>query len=288
MEHHPYFDLWLHPTAELADRISEPIIERVTLTEWPLSFVQRLTLADGRRLIYKAQASEGIEPEFYANVRSGLLPEVQSLGRCENTTALLIEYIDAPRLADLSLSEAEILHHGRALAAAVQQMPENVPLYADLGSLERWQAFVSMTLAKLSRLVETGAFPTIRPETVARLADWAASAPVRAAYQGKITLAHADLSGGNAFLTPAGYKIIDWQFPRRLPDGFDLAIFLDFMGLDPYRFVDPAVVNLAWFIRVAWYVHCKADLFPDIDRYEGFVIQSAERLLAHTSRNLHL
>jgi hypothetical protein len=53
------------------------------------------------------------------------------------------------------------------------------------------------------------------------------------------------------------------------------------MGLDPYSYVDPAVVNIAWFIRVAWYVHSQADLFPELDRYEAFVLDYAERILAH-------
>jgi hypothetical protein len=281
MECHPYFDLWLHSTGELSALLSATVIERHTLHEWPLSCVQRITLDDGKKLIYKIQGREGIEPDFYARVESPLLPAYRTLDRLNNSVIMLFEFIDAPALRDLHLSEAEILCHGRALVEAVQGMPGSAPLYADLGSLDRWQRFVDETLAKLSILIAVEKFRVIRPEAVTRLATWAATHPVRAAFQGKITLTHADLSGGNVFLTPTGYKIIDWQFPRRLPDGYDLAVYLDFMGLDPYSYVDPAVVNIAWFIRVAWYVHSQADLFPELDRYEAFVLDYAERILAH-------
>ncbi|MBI3960182.1 MAG: hypothetical protein HY328_15325 [Chloroflexi bacterium] len=50
MVNHPYFDLLLHDDAELAAHLGDAIVERVTLHEWPLSCVQRLTTAQGRRL----------------------------------------------------------------------------------------------------------------------------------------------------------------------------------------------------------------------------------------------
>ena len=182
-------------------------------------------------------------------------------------------------LKDLPLSEARILRHGRALVEAVQAMPGGAPLYADLGSLDRWQGFVDETLAKISPLMEAGTFHVIRPETVARLSRWAASGLVRAAFEGKIALAHADLSGGNVFLTPGGYKIIDWQFPRRLPDGFDLSVYLDFMGLDPI-----VTSTRLWSspVRPRGLVRPQpGELFPMGDRYEAFVVEFVERILAH-------
>ena len=41
---HPYFDLRLHDDQELESHLSTKIVERITLHEWPLSCVQRLTL----------------------------------------------------------------------------------------------------------------------------------------------------------------------------------------------------------------------------------------------------
>jgi hypothetical protein len=278
VDRHPAHNLWLHSTGALTDLLGVPVSERVELQSWTLSCVQRLTLADGRRLIYKAQAGEGVEPDFYARVQSPLLVAHRCLGQYENTTAMLFDFIDTPPLKELPLTPAEILAHGSALVAAVQTLEPGAPLYADLGSLERWEAFVAENLTRLAALIASGKFRTTPPETVARLAAWSASAPVRAAFRAPGVFSHADLSGGNVFLTPAGYQIIDWQFPRRLPAGFDLAVFLDFMGLDPYQYVDPAVVDIAWFLRVGWYIHTQVDLFPDSDRYEAFVEENIRRI----------
>ena len=45
----------MHEDDELAKHIGSEIAERVTIHEWPLSCVQRITTGDGRKLIYKAQ-----------------------------------------------------------------------------------------------------------------------------------------------------------------------------------------------------------------------------------------
>ncbi len=74
MHRHPYFDLMLHDDDELSALLGSRVVERTTLHEWPLSCVQRVTTADGTRIIYKAQAAPTIEPEFYAVARSPLLP----------------------------------------------------------------------------------------------------------------------------------------------------------------------------------------------------------------------
>ena len=113
----------------------------------------------------------------------------------------------------------------------------------------------------------------------ARLAAWADSGAVRAVYRAPGVFTHADLSGGNVFLTPGGYKVIDWQFPRCLPQGFDLAVYLDFMGVNPCAYINPTVVNIAWFLRVGWYVHTQVNLFPQSDRYEAFVIPYVDKIL---------
>ena len=80
MDAHPYFNLWLHSDDELSGLLTSQVVERTTLHEWPLSCVQRLRLDDGRRVIYKAQFSEGVEAAFYAAARSPLLVGCRPLG----------------------------------------------------------------------------------------------------------------------------------------------------------------------------------------------------------------
>ncbi len=282
MQKHPFFPLWFHTDAELADFLPAPLAERVTIHEWPLSCVQRLTLTDGTRLIYKSQIIEGVERAFYAAARSPLLPTCRSLGHFGGCDLLLMEYIDAPRLDSLGLAEAEAVHTGRALVELVRQIPgggEPPALYASLGSPEEWQTFADLTLARLSDLIHAGRATLTTDQTVAQLSQWANSRAVQALFRPPAVFSHADLSGENAFVSADGYKIIDWQFPRRLPAEFDLACLLGFLGFDPYRHVSAAAADLVWFVRIAWYVEGKRRLFPEGNAYDRLVADLAVKIL---------
>jgi len=52
----PHFPEWrAHDDASLARRLGADIVDRSTIHEWQLSWVQRLSLTDGRELVYKSQ-----------------------------------------------------------------------------------------------------------------------------------------------------------------------------------------------------------------------------------------
>jgi len=280
MERHPYFDLWLHPTAELALLLGCEIIERTTLHEWPLSCVQMIRLDDGRRWIYKCQFHEGVEARFYECVRSPLLTGYRQLGEYDRTVSMFLEFIPAPRLCDLGLSQVEILDHGRRILAQIRDLEPGAPVYQDLGTWPLWQAYTADTLAKLDMLIGTGVFRLTRSPVLKDLARWAASPDLQQGIQSDPGLLHADLSGDNIFLTPDGYRVIDWQYPRRGPAGVDWACYLDGMGLDPLAYVPRAAVQVFWFIRLNWFVECKTRLFPPGEVYDRQVAALAERILA--------
>jgi hypothetical protein len=283
MERHPYFDLWLHTPAELNELLPAPICERATLHEWPLSCVQKLRLANGQQMIYKAQFVEGVEPEFYARAKSPLLPAFTSLGSFENTSAALIEHLPAPRLKDLALTEAEACTHADRLGEAIRQIEGNPPVYRDLGSPQHWLDFAAETGCKLEQLVLNHDFERVSLETIQSLAGWAGTPAVLAEIVSAPGLAHADLTPDNVFITPDGYRIIDWQYPRRAPASFDRVTFLMALGLNASRFASPAAVQIVHFVRLGWYVDCAARLFPagraDYDRYiarlAGEILQAA-------------
>ena len=280
MDRHPYFDLWLHSDAELAAFFPVPLAGRETLHEWPLSCVQRLTLADGSRWIYKAQTTEGVEAAFYARARSPLLPICRDLGVYQNTSTLLFEYIDAPLLSQSVLTEAEALAHADRLEADIAQITGDPPVYQDLGTFERWQAFAVLACRQLDTLIADGRFVQVRKESLSALLDWAGRGAVRAAFA-VTALAHADLSAENVFLTPDStrpvYRVIDWQFPRRIAAGFDRVGLLESLGLDPLLYVPAALVGIHHFVRLAWFADCQARLFPAGDTYDA----SCASLLAH-------
>ena len=278
MDRHPYFDLWLHSDAELAPILPAPLTGRETLHEWPLSCVQRLTLADGSRWIYKAQTTEGVEAAFYARARSPLLPGCRDLGVYQNTRTLLFEYIDAPLLSQSSLSEQEVLAHADRLEAAIAQIAGDPPVYQNLGMFERWQAFTVRACRELDTLITDGRFVQVRKESLPPLLDWAGSDTVRAAFA-VTALAHADLSAENVFLTKDGYRVIDWQYPRRIPAGFDRVALLESFGLDPLRHVTAELVGIHCFVRLAWFADCQARLFPAGETYDASCADLIERIL---------
>jgi len=280
MEHHPYFDLWLHSTAELSSLLSTDIVERTTLHEWPLSCVQKLRLSDGKHLIYKSQFREGVEAQFYARARSPLLPWHQLLGEYENSVSLFLEFIDAPLLEEMELTNDEILLHGHQIIADIGYIDPDVPVYQDISTSQKWSIYADDTLTKLQKLIEEGVFLMSSKDTVKGLADWVKSQDVLTAIQSEPTLVHCDLSGDNIFLVEDSIRVIDWQYPRRAPAEVDWACYIEGMGLDPLEYADPIMVKLLWFIRLNWFVECKTRLFPPGESYDQQVADLAQSILA--------
>src|SRR5215813_532074 len=108
MQRHPLFDVWLHDDAELGAFVGSPIVWRMTLHEWPLSCVQRFQTDDGQLYIYKAQAPPTVGPDFYQRARSSILVKAQAIPNPHGPSALLLENVDAPRLADLQIPAASV------------------------------------------------------------------------------------------------------------------------------------------------------------------------------------
>lgn len=264
MHEHPTLDLRVHSDEELAALLGEPLAERRHLHSWPFSMVEMLTMANGARWIYKAQRTPTFEPEFYERVRSPLLPDHRILSRDGVYATLLLEFLDAPLLRDLTLSEGELAAHGRRAVAAIGEVREEVPVYIDIGSVARWRDFVHSTLDLSSRLVKDGrlVLSVARPgfEDVAR---WAESAAVSRLIERTSRLTHGDLNAGNVFVRDNGYWIIDWQRPQIAPAEVDLAALLE-RKPSLFQHVAPPAVGVFYFLRLFWAVHAKANLLPEL------------------------
>ncbi|MEO8393559.1 MAG: hypothetical protein ABI700_11270, partial [Chloroflexota bacterium] len=135
MQSHPHFnDLLLHSNAALAELLGVGIVERTTIHEWPLSCVQKLTLADSRRLIYKSQLPPTVEREFYQAASSSLLPGFQALGKLGDCAILTFDWIEAPLLRDEAYSTTALIAHGRGVIAEIGAIQGDLPVYLDIGS----------------------------------------------------------------------------------------------------------------------------------------------------------
>jgi hypothetical protein len=70
------------------------------------------------------------------------------------------------------------------------------------------------------------------------------------------------------FVTPDGYRVIDWQRPAVGPPEVDFVALLVGLRLEtcrhiePRRYVHPNVVGVFWFLHLCWAVEAQFDLFP--------------------------
>jgi hypothetical protein len=283
MERHPYFDLWLHTDAELAERLGSAVLARETLHEWPLSCVQRLTLVDGRTLVYKSQRGPTVEADFYARARSPLLVRAEILDRSGDHVQMTLDYVDAPLLEDLDLTEADTVRIGRDLLAQVDALARaiegEVPVLVDIGTVDAWNRVAHTLVADLRALVAGGQFVQVGPDAVAIVAQWAESAPLLDAIRAGAGLVHEDFTADNIFRLPDGYRVIDWQRVALGPPAIALALLLESLGFDPLKHVSPGVVALMILLRMRHLVASARTWFPPgIPTYDGQIAGYIVRL----------
>lgn len=274
MYRHPYFDLYLHDDGELGGLLGSPICQRLTLQEWPLSCVQSLTTEDGRKLIYKAQHNPTIEPEFYANARSNLLVSAKTIYRSEQYSAMLMEFVDGPKLEQMNLQESQALEFGHDLLQRIAQIEGQLPYYLDISTAEKWQEYMGEILHALQALVEAGRFQIVQPEALAHLECWTCCETVLSTFRVGTGFVHNDLGGDNVFLLPDGPRVIDWQRPILGPTHLDLALLLESLGFEALPHVGEGVVWLMRQLRVGWLTECAMKWFPE--GKEGYDRQIAD------------
>lgn len=280
---HPTFDLQVHATPELEGLLGEGIAERQQIHGWPFSAVERLTTASGQRWIYKTQRTPTFEPDFYERARSPLLPASRLLTRDATYSTMLFEYVDAPLIRDLDLSDAELARRGHALVDAIGRVEADVPVYIDVSDMALWTAFVEATLAMLAELMADGRLTLSVEADVTDVAAWAASADVRNLIERTARLTHGDLNPGNVFVVGGGYRVIDWQRPQLAPADVDLVALLEGRP-DLFRHAPAAAIGVFYFLRLYWAVEAKTNLLPGVqglfDRWSsdaiGFIRRAAE------------
>ncbi len=299
---HPHFPaLTLHDDTALAAVLGAAVVRRATLAEWPLSCVQRVWLADGRTVIYKAQAQPTVEPEFYAAARGPALVAAQVLPHLPTSVGdpliprgLLLADVRAPRLADLGLPptaaqpvaamalDAIAILSGAAVAG-------DLPALHDLRTPAGWTAYAGALQADLDALAEAGVFREMDAAAVSRVVHVAGSPAVQDALATQAGYVHGDLRGENIFLVqttaaergaPAGgLKIIDWQRPFWGPLALDRASLLESLEVDPVPVVGAGIMALLNLTRIAWLAACARRWFrPGSAVYDAQIAALAAQL----------
>ena len=276
MHRHRHFNLWLHDDEELVPLLQSHILERVTLHEWPLSCIQRLTTSDGRKVIYKTQSGPTVESEFYANAKSGLLPSGQTIYRSGGHACMLFEFVEGPLIEDLDLPEEEVVRIGRAVMEQIAAIPGGLPHFVDVSTEEKWRKHIGATLKDFEALIGQGKLSLVDGETVRNLERLAFSKPVLSAIRIRPGYVHGDLSGDNLFVLPDGCRLIDWQRPILGPADLDLAHLLHSLDFDPSRHVDEGIVRVMYFLWIDWIAQCATRWIPQaIKTYDKHIVRLA-------------
>jgi|LSQX01.2.fsa_nt_gb hypothetical protein len=261
ISHHVFADLKLHSDEELAKIIGEKITERITIHEWPLSCVQKLTLESGKRLIYKSQLPPTVEADFYKTAETDLLPAHSVIGKLGNCDTMLIDWIDAPLLSEKAHDANELVQHGKGIIARISGIKGDLPVYLDIGSHGAWMNVMGETTGKLSELICDGRFKFIDRNVPEKLLQWSKSESVLEVINDSHII-HGDLKADQVFMLGDEYRIIDWQRPYRAPAEVDLVSLLVDRKVSPNDFASREVIGVFWLLRLHWAVEAQYAIFP--------------------------
>jgi len=273
MYQHKYFNLRLHDNAELGEILRAKIVDRKTLHEWPLSCVEQLITNDGSKWVYKSQFGPTVEPQFYANAKSELLVAGKTLYKSESGFVnMLLEFIEAPRIADLNFSDSTIIAVWNNLSQSIARIEGKLPYYQDISQKHLWKELMETMLENLEKLVSQGSFQIVDQVSLQKLRKWTFHENVMAALGKNVGFVHNDLNGDNIFVIPDGYRLIDWQRPVIGPKELDLAALLDSLNIEANRFVDQSIIWILYLLRIEWFTECAVRWFPEgQDSYDSTI-----------------
>lgn len=249
------------PDAHLERLLGAAVISREPVHRWPLSCVERLSLADGRRLAYKAQLQPSHELAFYAAARSPLLPHVQVLadGPCSH---LVLPWLSdpTPDPADPEVLARTIDDVSRRIAGIGGA---SLPHYLDLGSPTGVHAAIDDTLEHAVQLADRAFLPRLDRAMVAHVRSALSRDDLVHALTRNAVFTNGDLKAAQVFLAAdGGVTVIDWQRPLRAAFGLDVVGALLEAGHDPMPYTDRPANVAFWLQRLHWAITAQHDLFP--------------------------
>ena len=257
-----FSNIWVHDDSRLEDLLNRKIVSREKLSHWPLSYVEKVTLSDNTRLVYKSQhAASSIENHFYSMIKMSFLLSPLYYDTYKNCDIMVMPYLDYLTLGQLSENGFEQIISDISLM--IQDIPD-MPVFFDLSSVE-----------KLSSLIDS-ACSIFKDEdekaNIGLLKKWV-SEQAHFCYDNQlIGNVHGDLTASNV-LTDNGKPayILDWQRPMKAPVTLENALAYRLAGYDAVRKYG-AFGILAAICHFVWYAFACKKFIP-------FVYGRAQKLL---------
>ncbi len=213
---------------EIAQAIGSKIIKALPLQHNSDSFIISLETESAGDWIYKAKCGPEIEPRFYRETSSGLLPEYKIIREEEFRYEILLRKISLPPLTETR--GGDLPHLMETIASAVAEL--DAPVFLNLSTPEKWRGFCEVWLHRLGEMKSENLFPDCEDSVIKLLANLCQDARLDEAFADNVGFIHGDLHPANVFTNgQGGLQVIDWQMPLAAPRAFDRACLLERMGV---------------------------------------------------------
>ena len=196
---------------------------------------------------------------------------------------MLFEFIEAPRIDDLKLSDEAILAAGNDIIEHIAKIEGELPHHHDISERKLWVELIEMMLAKLGKLVTQGIFRDVDHSSLHNLKKWTFSEEVLGALERSVGFVHSDLSGDNVFVMPDGYRVIDWQRPIIGPKELDLASLFESQDREMLRYVNQSIVWIMYMLRIEWFTECAVQWFPEGQNHYDISIRQLINSIGQTA-----
>ena len=245
-------DIWVHEDKQLEELLNETIISREKLHQWPLSYVEKVSLKNGSYYIYKSQNSaSSVEKEFYSKIKAPFLTSPIYSGTYENCDILILPYLDFPTLGEVSDIELDQIVMG--INSNIQNIPD-MPIFFDLSSVEKLAQIIDSVCIIFEEKGEC--------QNIINLKKWIKSNAHACYSSSLIGTVHGDLTSSNILVDNGKIAfILDWQRPMKAPVLLEGALSYRLAGYDAVRkYGDFGILALICFFL--WYSYACKKFMP--------------------------
>ena len=261
-----FLNIWVHDDECLEKLLNEKITAREKLSQWPLSYVEKVTLKNNSRFIYKSQCSAAnVEKEFYSKIKSPFLISPVYSETYENCDIMIFPYLDYPALGEVSESELERIVFN---ISRIIQGFSDMPVFFDISSAEKLMQIIDAVCVIFEEKGED--------ENIAVLKSWIYKNAHVFYDNQQIGNIHSDLTCSNILIENGELRyILDWQRPMKAPVMLESALAFRLAGYDAVKKYGDFGI-LAAVCHFIWYSYA-------CDKFMPFVFNHAHKLLVEVT-----